>query len=162
MPIYKPEDITASMMRDNFPDVVKELQSEPEITAEGLRESHPGIVAVFIEEGKAAASVDTNAAVEAERERIVDIQALSRPGVESIISEALADSTMTVNDVKVKLYDYDATVRTKAKEQYRADGESLAGDLRELGGQASSDEGGSETDKEASHKRMLAKAKGEK
>jgi len=160
MAIYKPEDITASMMRENFPQVVADLQDEPEITAESLRDSHPDIVAVFTQEGRDAASTDTQAAVQAEQERVVAIQALSRPGAESIIKEALADTTMSVDAVKVKLFDHDATVRTSTAEQHQKDGESLAGELQKIGAQASSDE--DESEKEASHKRMLAKAKGEK
>lgn len=158
--IYKPEDITASMLRESFPQVVADLQDEPEITAESLRASHPELVASFTAEG--VASANTDEAVTAERERVVAIQALSRPGVESIITDALADSNETVSTVKVKLYDHDEKVRTDAGDSHREDGKKLADKLAGISGQGGEDEADEKTAKEASHKRMLAKAKGEK
>lgn len=160
MAIYKEEEITALMLRDSFPSVVAELQEKPEITIDSIRASHPDIVAAFTAEG--AASVNTEDAAVQERERVVAIQALNRPGAESIITAAIADSAITVNDVKIQLFDHDSTVRSTARQQHLKDGESLAGELKDIkiGGADNQDD--KKTAKQASHDRMIQKAKGAK
>jgi len=157
MPMYKDTDITAQFMQETFPAVVAELQTEPEVTAESLRVSHPEIVAGFVAEGET--SVDASAAVEAERARVMAISALSKPGAEAIIDAALGDTSVSVNDVKVSLYDHDENTRADSHASHKKDGEKLADDLKGL---ANGNDGEAETKTPAQKAHALAMKKTKK
>lgn len=137
MAMYKDSDINAALIKEKLPAVHAEIMGEAsagsdELTAESLKKSHPDVAASIMEEGKASAGADMDAAVSAERERIASINALARPGAEAIIEEALADSTMTADAVKLKLFDADESKRTKTLETHRESGKKLADNLADL------------------------------
>jgi len=161
MAVYKPEDITAQLIREEFPQVAAELQTQPEITLESLRQTQPDIVAAIAEEARAEAIQEKDAVATAERERVMAIMGESVPGAEAIISAAIADPSMGVDDVKMALYDFQKSNRSASFEQHKKDGESLAGDLREISGGTGDD--GEKPEAKKIHEKIMAKLeKGEK
>ncbi|TDA64284.1 hypothetical protein E0765_06100 [Sulfuricurvum sp. IAE1] len=140
MAMYKDSEITAAMIQDKFPSVATEIVASASaetgitITAASLRETHPDVVAEIVAGATANQSEAVATAVAAEQKRIADIQALSRPGYESIISKALSDTKVTPEQVKIKMFDAMNSKRTETASAHSADGESLGKDLVELGG----------------------------
>lgn len=108
------------------------------VTLEALNEGNPNLVASIkalgFEDGKKE-GISTGAL--AEGERINAINALDSKGHTEVIAEALADPTMSIDDVKLKLFDADAQATKDRKDAHSKDGESLAKLGAELnGGQA--------------------------
>lgn len=140
MAMYKHSDITAAMIQEKFPSVAAEIVASANsgtgitITASSLRETHPDVVDEIVAGAQAEQTASVDAAVAAEQKRISDIQALARPGYESIISDALADTKVTPEQVKIQLFDAMNSKRSDAAAAHSADGESLGKDLMELGG----------------------------
>lgn len=141
MAMYKDSDITAAMIQDKFPSVAAEITKNMggsveafNITSASLRESHPDVVAEIVAGAQADHTASVDAAVAAEQKRIADIQALARPGYDTIISAALADTKVTPEQVKIKLFDAMNKTRSDSASVHSADGESLGKDLVELGG----------------------------
>lgn len=140
MAMYKDSDISAAMIQEKFPSVAAEIVASANtgtgitITASSLRETHPDVVAEIVAVAQAEQTASVDAAVAAEQKRIADIQALARPGYESIISDALADTKATPEQVKIQLFDAMNKTRTDSASAHSADGESLGKDLMELGG----------------------------
>ncbi|MDM5272086.1 hypothetical protein PGH07_07830 [Sulfurovum sp. zt1-1] len=164
MAMYKDTDITAPFIAENFPSVHAEIMASaannaPAITAESLKTSHPDVVATIMEEGKA--SVDVGSEVTKERERITSIQALSRPGAEEIINNALADSSKTANDVKIELFDHDQGKLDTTLKHHKDNGKKLAEDLKELNNPEDGDQKPANA-KEKRHDSMMSKIKGGK
>lgn len=144
--MYKDTDITVVMIQESFPDVAASIVAaaavSPSISAESLRESHPDIVAAFMNEGRSEASIEVAAAVEADRERVLTIQAMARPGYENIISAAVADSGTTPDQVKIQLFDAMQGTTASAHALHKEDGKELGTTLAQLSG--GSAEGGEE------------------
>lgn len=162
--MYKDTDITASLIADKFPSVHAEILAQatanaPQITAESLKASHPDIVAQIMKYGED--SVDVAAQVTAERERIMAIQKLSRPGAEQIITDALANMNVTANDVKLQLFDLDEQKRSKSATTRFKDGETLAKDLQDLSNPEGAD-GQPQEKKDAAHGSIMKKLTGGK
>lgn len=140
MAMYKDTDITAAMIQEKFPSVAAAIVASASaetgitITAASLRDSHPDVVAEIVAGAIADQSAAVDAAVSAEQKRIAEIQALSRPGYDNIISAALADTKATPEQVKIQLFDAMNKTRTDSASAHSADGESLGKDLMELGG----------------------------
>jgi len=161
MAVYRADQITAALIMEEFPSVAAELQHTPEITADYLRENHADVVAQ-IEEG-ARTNVDEDAIATAERERVTAIMALSRPGAEAIIDAAIADTSMTVDNVKVQLFDHENENRQSTADAHRADGESLAASVQEIGKEGAHDNSDEKSAAEKAHEKIMAKLdKGEK
>jgi hypothetical protein len=141
MAMFKDSDITAAMIQEKFPAVAAEIvagassqNSGIEITAESIRVSHPDIVAAIESEARANVEASITTAVTAENARIASIQALSQPGYESIITAALADTSVSADQVKIQMFDAINEKRTSTASLHSADGESLGKDLISLGG----------------------------
>lgn len=139
--MYKETDITAAMIQEKFPAVAAEIVASMSgsvesftITADSLRESHPDIVASIESEARANVEASITTAVTAENARIASIQALSQPGYESIITAALADTSVGADQVKIKMFDAINEKRTSTASLHSADGASLGQDLIKLGG----------------------------
>lgn len=136
--MYKYSDITAAMIQEKFPSVAAQIASNigngVQITADSLRQSHPDIVAMFQKEGVASANSDVDTAIKAENARVTSILALSKVGYEDVISTALADTAMTADQVKIKLFDAMSKTNADTFTAHKKDGESLGADLQELGG----------------------------
>jgi len=150
MAMFKDIDITADMIREKFPAVAEALAADAaapqqEITLDSVRSDYPDIAAALIEEGRAAAKADATEAAAAERDRVLKIQALAVAGYEDVIASAVSDPSMTVNDVKIALFDAQQERRASAAEQHRADGEALGKAVAELSGKTdeSADDGAS-------------------
>ncbi|DAB41131.1 MAG TPA: hypothetical protein CFH81_02195 [Sulfurovum sp. UBA12169] len=164
MAMIKYTDITPELIAKDFPAVYASIvasaaQGSPAVTAESLKASHPDVVAQIMEEGKAQA--DVNGAIEQERVRIASINALARPGVESIIAEALADANMSANDVKIKLFDADQDKRSTALSQHKDNGEKLGKQLEQLSNPEGAD-GQPQEKKDAAHGSIMKKLTGGK
>lgn len=141
MAMYKDTDINAAMIQEKFPNVAAEIVANMSgtvesftITADSLRESHPDVVAEIVAGATVGQTKAVGVAVAAEQKRIADIQALARPGYESIISDALADTKITPEQVKIQMFDAMNTKRTSTASAHSVDGESLGKDLIALGG----------------------------
>lgn len=140
MAMYKDTDITAPMIQEKFPAIAAEIvagantNSGIAITAESIRETHPDIVTTLQNEGRASAGLEVASAMASERERIITIQALAQPGYESIISTAVADSTVSPDSVKIKMFDAMNANRSTMFDNHKADGQALGVSLSELGG----------------------------
>jgi len=139
--MYKDADITAAMIQEKFPSVAAEIVANSissgdisPITAETIRTSHPDIVAAIESEARANVEASITTAVTAENARIASIQALSQPGYESIITAALADTSVGADQVKIQMFDAINEKRTSTASLHSADGASLGQDLIELGG----------------------------
>lgn len=136
--MYKESDITAAMIQEKFPSVAAEIASNMgegiQITADSLKQSHPDIVAMFQKEGVESVNSDVDASIKAENTRVISILALSKVGYENVISDALADSTMTPEKVKIQLFDAMSKTNTDTFSAHKKDGESLGVTLSELGG----------------------------
>lgn len=169
MAMYKDTEINASLIQDKFPAVAASIiaganSGEQNITLDSIRDSHPDIVASLQAEGAESSGHDSGAAVTAERERVLAIQALTQPGYETVISEAVADSKMTPDQVKMSLFDAMQTKKAETLTQHKEDGKKLGSTLAELSG--GSEEGGEQSlsDDEKSGASMEAagqKARGE-
>lgn len=161
--MYKDSDITAAMIQEKFPTVAAQIASSIgngiEITADSLRQSHPDIVAMFQKEGVASANSDVDTAIKAENARVTSILALSKVGYEDVISTALADSTMTPEKVKVKLFDAISATNTATFSAHKKDGESLGADLQELGGGSANEAETNVSDDEKAAKAMAEAGK---
>jgi len=145
MPMYKDTDISASLIQDKFPAVAAAIIATasvdaPSVTLDSIRESHPDIVVSLQEEGAQTSAEAISAAATSERERVLAIQALSQPGCEDVISSAIADSSMTPDQVKIGLFDAMQTKQTQTLAQHKEDGQKLGSTLAELSGGA--EEGG--------------------
>lgn len=166
MAMYKDTDINAALISETFPDVAAEIiagassADAPTVTAESMRESHPDIVAAFQAEGKASAGADVEAAVAADRERIATIQSMSKPGYESIIAAAVADASVTPDQVKIQLFDAQEANVKSTFDQHKEDGKKLGSTLAELSG--GSEEGGDSTLSEDEQAEASMEAAGEK
>lgn len=167
--MYKDTDITAAMIQESFPDVAASIAAaaavSPSISAESLKESHPDIVAALMTEGRAEAGADVAAAVAADRERVLTIQAMARPGYESIISAAVANASTTPDQVKIQLFDAMQGTTASAHTLHKEDGKELGTTLAQLSG--GSAEGGEEAitadvQAEASMEAAGKKSRGEK
>jgi len=135
MAMYKEADITADLIKTKFPDVAAQLAGDgPEITLEVIKSDYPDIAASLIEEGKK--SVDTEALIEAEiaaeHARIKKIEAIKAPGFEALIAEAKFDRSVTVEALKIKLFDAQQEKAAKRREDVVADGEEVAALVRQI------------------------------
>jgi capsid assembly protease len=81
----------------------------PEITAEYLKANHADVVAVLLAEGAATADMTAALAVarqegiDAERERIAEIEAMALPGCEELVAQFKADSTVSPSAAAMQL-----------------------------------------------------------
>lgn len=169
MPMYKDSDINASLIVEKFPDVAAQIaQSFNEdgasaLSVDSLKVSHPHIVSALLDEGKALATEQGQSSAKEENARIVAILNLNSAGYESIVKEALADSTMSADMVKIKIFDAMNENRQNHLAQHKEEGESLAASLSLLGSGESSLES-NESDDEKALKAMAEagkKARGE-
>ena len=80
-------EITAAMVREQFPAVAEELRAE-------------GVASVNVAEIEAAAR---EAGATAERERMASIEALAMPGTEDLVAQLKADASMTAEKAGLKI-----------------------------------------------------------
>lgn len=80
-------EITAAMVREQFPAVAEELRAE-------------GVASVNVAEIEAAAR---EAGATAERERMASIEALAMPGTEELVAQLKADASMTAEKAGLKI-----------------------------------------------------------
>lgn len=150
MAMYKDSDITATMIQENFPEVAASIAQSMNagadaLSVDSLKISHPHIATALMDEGRMGAVTQTDDAIKAEQTRILAILALNSVGCESVIQEALADASMSVDSVKVKLFDAMQANTSAHFEAHKKEGETLGTQLSSLG---SGESESSESDEE--------------
>ncbi len=108
---------------------IKAQEEEPVMNIAKLKAEHPEIYQAVIDIGKAEAiaGVETRIAaaraegIAAEQKRIIDIQALSIPGHENIISAALKDSNISAADVALQIVGAEKQIKIGAQKAVETD-----------------------------------------
>ncbi len=121
------------------------LAGNPELVAE--------IKATGFSDGEAKGFTD---GAKAEGERINAINGLDAKGHKDVITKALADPEMKLDQVKLALYDADADATKDRKDAYAKDGDTLAKQGAELNGGQAPDESIKSDEKKSED--MMAKA----
>lgn len=114
------KDITAKWLQENTPDAVTALRVGYVATSQV--EEDTAAMQTKLDDATANAGAGTNEAVEAERDRVLGIQTAARGmGLGKLVSELVADSSVTLDSAKARLFE---AVQAKRKGTVDA----LAGD----------------------------------